>query len=420
MQRRLILVLVIVGAAFGCSSKRGTGDALVIGDGAAPSDATPVVDSAADSAPSLSACMPGTPVLVVARDTDAYPVALVWREDEIAMLWCEGNPRELHWSSFPAEKPFSVSQSQSLKLYSEAAMVGGLVAFGGGYAAVWPTQSGTDRQAKVGLIEGGKLVSETSLPVTSYVFGVGAGVTETKRLVVAWGTGTAVEYATSADGKSFSTPQLLPAEVNKELSLATVPGGLALSWVSVIQKPSRAALYFALIDSAGKIKVPATELTSHKRYVYDTALALGAQRLGIATTDSRVDILSVPLYLTTIDPDGSNPGEGTRLTHQHEHELIDMAWDGSRFGLVHSEYRHGLGSQIHLMQLDEQAGQLFKPLQISAATYKEYGASTRVEFPKIVSDGAGRFFVAWSEAVDRGDGKGRFVVKAAAVDCHGG
>ncbi len=62
----------------------------------------------------------------------------------------------------------------------------------------------------------------------------------------------------------------------------------------------------------------------------------------------------------------------------------------------------GPGSQIKLVDLGERGEQLAPPLQLSLATYLEYGSQTRVGTPKIVDDGTRGALVIWPELVDKG------------------
>ncbi len=171
---------------------------------------------------------------------------------------------------------------------------------------------------------------------------------------------------------------------------------------------------FVNLDSAGMPLGAAGQLTNHNRYVYDVGIAHGQSGMGVAFTDSRVDILNVPLYFTVLDAQGARLTKDERLSFSGEHEHLDLAWVAGAYRYVYKEFKNGPGSQIKLMDLGERGEQLASPLQLSLATYLEYGSQTRVGTPKIVDDGAGGALVIWPELVD----KDSYALKAVRLDCR--
>ncbi|MEZ4223638.1 MAG: hypothetical protein R3B13_22000 [Polyangiaceae bacterium] len=261
--------------------------------------------------------------------------------------------------------------------------------------------------------------SEVQLPDQPTTFGpFGIGSTPTGTLIFVWSEKTGadswytVKYRSAHPGAGFGVAQTLSSKgIGKEFEFEPRGSELALAWVEVM--PSRSTMKYTRFDAAGTPAQAAPDLTNHDRYVYDVGIAHGPSGVGIAFTDSRVDILNVPLYFTTLDAQGARLTDDERLSFSGEHEHVDLAWVAGAYRYVYLEFQNGPGSQIKLLDLDEGGKQLAPPLQLSLATYLEYGAQTRVGAPKIVDDGSGGALVIWPELVD----KDTYALKAVQLDC---
>ena len=261
--------------------------------------------------------------------------------------------------------------------------------------------------------------TEVPLPNQPATFGPFAiGSTPSGTLIFIWSEKNegnswyTVKYRRAQQGGSFGLAETLSSKgIGKEFEFKPHGSEVALAWVDV--QKSRSTMKYTRLDSAGLPLLPAPDLTNHDRYVYDVGIAHGKNGLGVAFTDSRVDILNVPLYFTTLDAQGARLTQDERLSFSGEHEHLDLAWVAGAYRYVYSEFQNGPGSQIKLRELDESGKQLAPPLQLSLATYLEYGAKTRVGTPKIIDDGDGGALVIWPELVD----KGIWALKAAQLDC---
>jgi hypothetical protein len=227
-------------------------------------------------------------------------------------------------------------------------------------------------------------------------------------------------YTTSDDAETFSMPARVGsrAQFPTRISTATAPGGLGLTWVERENTPVIARLMFADVADDGTPGEPRM-LVEHGRYIYETATAFGDERFAQLTTDSRADILTVPLYVTVLERDGTPVREGTRLTTDYHHEHADVAHAGGSFAAVSTAFRDtsfGNEQQVILRQLDANGATLFEPLQVSNASVRESDCCIRANGSKIVAIGNGRYLVVWNEHEQRGTDQ-VFVIRAATIDC---
>lgn len=278
----------------------------------------------------------------------------------------------------------------------------------------------------VGRVRGDVLVSDSVVAVSPSSRDVGLGRTGGDRYLVNWvgeaegPDGHELLAAASDNGEDFGEPHLIATTGTPyAATYTTLDDGAAMAWIARLSNPSRTALHFARLDEQAAAIAPMLALTNHDRYVYDVALVRGATILGIGTTDSRVNIIDVPLYYTAIGLGGDEPTAGLRLTDQYPHEYLDMAWAGASFGMAYDEH-DGANAEIWFRQLDEDGGLLFDPIQVSDATFVQWDCCTATRHAHVVADVVpGRFIVAWSELWARGDEADAWGVKAAVVDCSG-
>ncbi len=359
-------------------------------------------------------CVVTERMTMVAADDDAVTGRLAPGSDGTLGLtwWHDGATRDLRLSLPPFDAPMFAG---FIPLTTSPLLSGhGLVAFDSGHVVAYrDTNDGTVHVVRV---IAGAIASDTAV-ATAAGIDVGLGVSSGGRLIVLYRNDTeALVAQSSPDGLKFGAPALVDGgAIFSHFSTQPVPGGLAVAYVRTTSSPSHSDLRFALVSDDGEVTMPGTALTQHDKYVYDVSLVAGEGLLGMATTDSRADILSVPLYFTTISQDGQSPTEGTRLTFSGHHELLDMTYTGAAFALAYDEH-DGVGSQVWVMQVNKNGDKLFDPLQVSQATYLRYGCCTDTRYARIASTGDGRALVVWSEveAAPSGDA---FQLKAAMLDC---
>jgi hypothetical protein len=296
----------------------------------------------------------------------------------------------------------------------------GVTSFASGFAAAWVDEGG----AHAGTFSNGAIDSAAVLDPNPQLDSATIGTTHNGKVVVAWSGLDPASAPLVAGGGSNPTELTGPLVVStvgqaSSLSMAPSPGGgMALAWSAGFQSPSHSELAFVMLDEDGGALKSFEMLTNHpSRYVYDAALAAGASRFLIGTTDSRVDIGEVPLYSTTLALDGTANHDDRRLTFSGEHDGVALAYDGASFGFAYDEYQLATnGSQVYLRQLGEDGADLFAAFQVSHANYQQFGCCTRAQNAKVASDGEGHFLVVWSEDTARAEGDA-FSMKAAWMEC---
>jgi hypothetical protein len=377
-------------------------------------------------APTLSPqpCQPVSSWTLYAGLDDAYGAAVVADAGRAGLLfWSDdlAGPRDLRFTRIDLLAPTTIDTWITLTSTSLITQAGVAVLHGAFHAA-WVDEAA---RVHVGRLGAGALETDVVIAGALGLVSVALGKTAGGKLAVVWNDeqAGALFAATSADGASFGAPVVVSMDgAPFALSVAPAPAGAAVAWSAHYQSPDHSELHFALLGEDGAVVVPDAQLTHHdSRYVYDVGLARAATPTGdrfvIATTDSRVDIGSVPLYSTTVSTAGVPAGMDTRLTHKDEHEALDVAFDGASVGLAYDEYHNPGGSQIFLRQLDASGADLFGPTRVSHATYLEYGCCTDTRAATLATDGDGRQLVIWSEVEARPGDDSAFSLKAALLDC---
>ncbi len=383
------------------------GDAL-FADVGASADAG--IDADPDSAiPASSACRVKERLLL-GSGKSASLTRVLRRGNELAVLWRDGDTPRLSLSTI--SQPSLVAQ---VALPVEAKGTADLASTPTGYAVA--VRSFSDYKVRVfSLTTEWTEVPLANQPQTFGIFAIGS--TPAGTLLFVWSEKSetnswyTVKYRRAHPGGGFGLAETLSGKgIGKEFEFKPHGSDVALAWVEV--QPSRSTMKYVSLDSAGIPLGAAAELTNHDRYVYDVGIAHGQSGMGVAFTDSRVDILNVPLYFTVLDAQGARLTKDKRLSFSGEHELLDLAWVAGAYRYVYAEFQNGPGSRIKLMDLDEGGKKIAAPLQLSLATYLEYGSQTRVGTPKIVGHGSGGALVIWPELVD----KGIWALKAVQLDC---
>jgi len=350
---------------------------------------------------------------------DAYGAAAATNDGAVGLLFWSDSPmsRELRFTRLDFSAPQVISSWITLTatpIITEA----GIASLGGAFFAAWVDETS---RVHVGRLGEGALESDVVVGASLGLVSATLGKTGGGRLAVSWNdeqTG-ALYVATSADGVAFGAPEVLSTVgTPTALSIAPAPAGAGVAWSAHEHSPDHSELHFALVGEGGAPVVADQQLTHHDgRYVYDVGLASGGDGFVVATTDSRVDIGSVPLYSTTVSLEGAPAGADQRLTYAGEHEDLDAVFDGASVGLGYDEYETG-GSQIFLRQLDAASGaDLFGALQVSHAQYLELGCCTDTRYTTIATDGDGRLLVIWSEVEARAGDDYAFSLKASLLDC---
>lgn len=433
----LALAPVLLCFAAGCS---GTPPRTGADDASVPSDAaTSSSDAAADDAGVTPPRDGGPPVagdacrverrfVVHSGAADSYLARVAARGDEVGVLYFEESPRTLYVGRF--------ALGDITPMVGDIATLGevpviedtGLVSAGDGFAIAW-TDFTPDPAPRMHVTRysGGALSGTTTLPGTADAADTAAGLSESGRVFVVWSQQVLpaatweLRSSSSDDGATFAPSHVLASGVDfpwRPSVTAAPGGGVAVVWVERRSSPNHSTLRFVRIAEDGT-PGPVTALVDHDRYIYETSIAFGAGRFLVATTDSRADILRVPLYVTLLEPDGTIVREGVRLTTDYEHDYSGVAFDGATFGVISVPFMDMATSneqQVLLRQLDREATPHFAPLQVSAASVRESACCVRANGARIVSTAPGHYLVAWNQHEQRGT-QLVFVIAAATLDC---
>ncbi len=430
---------VVLVLAMGCSGK--SVPMAAGADAATPRDdgATPVADAArrdgSVTPPSdggvrvEGACRVERRFVVHSGAADSYVARIAVRGNEVGVAYHEESPRTLYVGRF--------SLGDAVPTVADIAPLGeipviedtGLVADADGFEIAW-TDFAPDPSPRMYVTRyaGGALGGTTTLPGTAGAANVAAGLTESGRSIVVWtqqlspGTTWELRSSSSDDGTTFGPSRVVSSGLDmpwKPSVTAAPGGGVAVVWVDRRSSPNHSALRFARIADDGT-PGPVAAIVEHDRYVYETSIAFGAGRFLIATTDSRTDILRVPLYVTLLDPDGTAVREGVRLTTDFQHEHSGVAFDGAAFGVISVPFMD-MGAtneqQVFIRRLDRDGAPVFAPpLQVSAAAIRESSCCIRANGARIVATTPGHYLVAWNQHEQRGP-RLVFVITVATLDC---
>lgn len=350
---------------------------------------------------------------------DAYGAAAVTNAGTVGLLFWSDAPmaRELRFTTIDFSSPTMISSWVTLTA-TPVMSQSGIAWSGGAFHAAWIDDAA---RVHVGRLGTGALESDVVVGNAAGYVSATLGKTGGGKLAVSWNDqeNIGLFLATSADGVTFGPPQVLSTvETPTALSIAPASSGAAIAWSAEEHSPDHSELHFTLTGEDGAPVIADEQLTHHDmRYVYDVGLVSGRDRFVIATTDSRVDIGNVPLYSTTVSPEGVPAGSDQRLTFSGQHEALDAVFDGASVALGYDEYDTG-GSQIFLRQLDAATGaDLFGALQVSHADHLEFGCCTDTRSTTLATDGDGRVLVIWSESEARPGGDEAFSLKASLLDC---
>lgn len=413
------------GVDAGAGEDAATGDADRPGaDGAVRDDGGPDAD-AGGLPPPPGECRVERRGTLVSVDEDAYVSSFAVEGDRIGMLFHVERPRRLVYGAFSLD---ALEPTGDPVVLAEIPVVldTGVVPFAGGFAAAWGDFA-EEPQGRVhvsrfidGALAGDVRVAGTWPAVHVRIGRLGDG------LLMAWEQETMpgrheLRFAVTADGETVAAPITLrggPARPWR-ISLGPTPAGLGMTWVERSDRPNRAALWFTTVGLDGSAADPKL-LVDHERYVYETATAWGAGRFGIATTDSRADILTVPLYFTLLEADGAIHREGIRLTRDFHHEHSDVAFGGSAFAVVSTAFQDtsfGNRQVVVLRHLDREGEPVGGPLDVSDASVRESDCCVRANGSRIRAIGNQRYLVVWNQHEQRADDREVFVVRAAVVGC---
>lgn len=383
--------------------------------------AQPAVDPSPPAPRGPAQCRLQQRMTVVSADDDSFVVAAAADGERFGVLWLhEGDPWNLRFRSFALDgTPLHRIHVLALPLTRPQAA---LVVHDGAFVAAWSDLGAADR-IRVTTFADGEIARDVTIAGTARGSDPGLAIGEDGGLVLSWvnelveGRSQRAAAVSHDGGASFDMAAAI-AESTARISFASstaLPGAIAHAWVARTISPNRSALMYTRRDASGGAPNPLT-LVEHDRYIYDTAIAVSAGRVAIATTDSRVNIGNVPLYLTLLEPDGTLIAEGIRLSDDHGHEGLDMA-AGTRSFVILADAFVGAEAEnrAYVRQFDLDGRPLFEPLQLTAA---ELPPGTRLrQDPRLVALGPDRYLAVWGERTARPQARTRYDLIAGIVDC---
>ena len=350
------------------------------------------------------------------------------RQDQtIGMLWAE--EQTLYFTTFPIDNPIDFKTIQLIVLNDwNQIHVADLAVYGNAFIVVYMFGTIPSQSLQFQLIQNDNNMTTTSPTQIAenilYPLSVEIVNTESGHLIIAWSssgdqeTPGSIDYVMSADAKTFSPPKILFDNLAYKLRSNLVPGGFILAWLARAPADSRFVVNMARFNENVEISGHPSVLMDKISSIIDLDLAMAEKKLGIATIDTKDDVINPPLYFASVNIDSSIPTKNKRLTFQNEHKSVALAWSGIEFGYAFTKFIANEGSQIYLFQLDEEGNKYFDPIQISSATINEFGIQTSAENPNIVSDGKGGFFILWSELINKVNGKNQYTIKGVRLMCE--
>ncbi|MCC6156823.1 MAG: hypothetical protein IT350_02135 [Deltaproteobacteria bacterium] len=408
------------------------GDAAMAEDGTAPprrgdgsTDAARDRFDGAEVPATVGACEVTSAFELVGGDTDTYPIDVAVRGREIGLLYVAESPRRMVFGSSTLDEP-EIASPETLgetPVLNQA----GIVPFESGFAIAWTdfTEEPVGR-VRIARTLGGTVVSDVRIGGEWIASGAIPGRTSSGRLAVLWGEQLPpveqyeLRVALSDDAETFDPHAVIAAGMARPsvVSAVTTDDSMAVTWVDRVNSPNLSTLRFASVLDDGTITAPRT-IVEHDRYIYETSLAYGYERLLLATTDSRADILTVPMYLTVLEPDGTTVEEGIRLTTDDHQEHVGIAFGANAFGLVSVPFIDMASSneqQVFFRQTSADGETLTDPQQVSAASIPESDCCIRANHARITAIEPALYLVVWAEHAQRPD-RPVFVVRGAIVNC---